>query len=274
MSIIKQFDKHFILYPRLLVVCFGLCNTFGLFYGKSTDKPEIITKHPMSTLQLYFSKASTFAQRTRVVLLEKGIDFTPIEIDFQNKPADFLQVSAYGKVPAIKHGNVTLYESAIINEYLEEVFPEPPLLPQDPAQKAIARIWIDYANTRFVPAFSKLLRGKDIQEQEQGRREFLEALLYLEQEGIGKLSNGGQYWLGEHLSLVDISFYPWFERLPVLEHFRNFTLPTETPRLQQWWENLRDRESIQAVANPVEFYLDRFSKILGTPATTSSGQSS
>jgi glutathione S-transferase len=65
---------------------------------------------------------------------------------------------------------------------------------------------------------------------------------------------------------VDISLYPWFERLPVLEHFRQFTLPAETPRLQAWWQGLRDRPSIQAVANPTSFYLERFTKILGTVA--------
>jgi len=215
----------------------------------------------MSNIQLYFAKASTFSQRTRVVLLEKGIDFTPIEIDLQNKPDGYTQISHYGKVPAIKHGDVEIYESAIINEYLDEVFPEPPLLPRDPAAKAIARIWIDYANTRLVPAFNKFLRGKDSQEQEQGRREFTEALLYIEQEGLGK----GDYLLGDQFSLVDISFYPWFERLPLLEHFRKFTLPAETPRLQTWWNSLSDRSSIQAVANPVDFYLQRFAKILGEP---------
>jgi glutathione S-transferase len=216
----------------------------------------------MSSLQLYYTKGSTFSQRTRAVLQEKGIDYTPIEIDLQHKPEGFTQISRYGKVPVIKHGEVEIYESAIINEYLEEVFPEPALLPHDPSAKAVARIWVDYANTRLVPAFNKLLRGKDTQEQEQGRREFLESLLYIEKEGLGKLSGNGPYWLGENFSLVDISFYPWFERLPVLEKFRNFTLPTETPKVQQWWENLRQRESIRAVANPTEFYIERFTKIL------------
>ena len=217
----------------------------------------------MSSLQLYYTKGSTFSQRTRAVLQEKGIDYTPIEIDLQHKPEGFTQISRYGKVPAIKHGEVEIYESAIINEYLEEVFPQPALLPHNPAEKAVARIWIDYADTRLVPAFNKLLRGKDTQEQEQGRREFLESILYIEEEGLGKLFGNGPYWLGENLSLVDISFYPWFERLPVLEKFRNFTLPTETPKVWQWWENLRQRESIQAVANPTEFYIERFTKILG-----------
>ncbi|HEY9619594.1 MAG TPA: glutathione S-transferase family protein [Crinalium sp.] len=228
----------------------------------------------MSTLQLYFAKASTFSQRTRVVVLEKGIEFTPVEIDLQNKPEGFTQISRYGKVPAIKHGNVSLYESAIINEYLDEVFPEPPLLPRDAGGRAIARLWIDYANTRFVPAFNKLLRGKDTQEQEQGRREFLEALLYLEQEGLGKRSGNGSYWLGDTFSLVDISFYPWFERLPLLEQFRQFTLPTETPLIQQWWSVVRDRDSIKAVANSTEFYLERFTKILGAPTPAGAAQKS
>lgn len=226
----------------------------------------------MTTLQLYFAKASTFAQRTRVVLLEKGIDFTPIEVDFQNKSPEFLQISRYGKVPAIKHEEVELYESAIINEYLEDVFPEPPLLPSDPGKRAIARIWIDYANTRFVPAFNKLLRGKDRQEQEQGRREFTEALLYIEQEGLGKLAGNEAYWLGDAFSLVDISFYPWFERLPLLHHFRKFKLPTETPRLQQWWERLRQRPSIQAVANSPEYYIESFTKVLGEPTAIGTSQ--
>ncbi len=226
----------------------------------------------MSTLQLYFAKGSTFSQRTRVVLLEKGIDFTPVEVDLQNKSDEFTRVSRYGKVPAIRHGDVEIYESAIINEYLEEVFPEPPLFPKDPAQKAIARIWIDYANTRLAPAFAKLLRGKDTQEQEQGRREFLEALLYLEQEGLGRLSGNGPYWLGETFSLVDISLYPWFERLPVLEHFRKFILPSETPRLQKWWNVVRDRPSIRSVENSTSYYIDRFTKILGEPTTTGAAQ--
>lgn len=226
----------------------------------------------MSTIQLYFAKASTFSQRTRVVLLEKGIDFSSTEIDLQNKPDSYTQISRYGKVPAIKHGDIEIYESAIINEYLNEVFPEPPLLPPNPGAKAIARIWIDYANTRFVPAFNKFLRGKDAQEQGQGQREFLESLLYIEQEGLGKLSGNGPYWLGDQLSLVDISFYPWFERLPLLEHFRNFTLPTETPRLQKWWNTVRDRESIRAVENPASFYLERFAKILGAPTPVVSAQ--
>lgn len=92
-------------------------------------------------------------------------------------------------------------------------------------------------------------------------------MLYIEREGLGRLSGAGPYWLGETFSLLDISFYPWFERLPVLDHFRKFTLPPETPRLQNRWNTVRDRPSVQAVENPASYYIDRFTKILGQPAT-------
>jgi glutathione S-transferase len=198
-------------------------------------------------------------------LLEKAVDFELTEIDLQNKPEWFSQISRYGKVPAIKHGTNEVYESAIINEYLDQVFPNPSLLPADPGARAIARIWIDYANTRFVTAFGKLLRGKDTAEQEQGRQELTDALLYIEQEGLGKLSSQEPYWFGEQLTLVDLTFYPWFERLPTLEHYRNFKLPAAAPRLQKWWDAVRDRPSVKAIENPVSFYLERYAKFVQEP---------
>lgn len=107
----------------------------------------------MVEVELFSATVCPFAQRSRLVLLEKGIEFKLIEIDLQHKPADFLQISPYGKVPVLRHGSARVWESAIINEYLEEVFPQPPLLPAEPAGRAISRISIDFANTQLVPAF-------------------------------------------------------------------------------------------------------------------------
>lgn len=227
----------------------------------------------MTTLQLYSAQACPFAHRTRLVLLEKGIEFELTEIDLQNKPVWFSEISRYGKVPAIKHGNAEVYESAIINEYLEEVFPDPALLPQDPAQKAIARIWIDYANTRFVPAFTKLLRSKTAEEQEQGRQELQEALLYLDRVGLSQISEASPYWLGETVSLVDLTFYPWFERLPVLDAYRSFSLPSEATRVKHWWETVRQRPAVQAIEHPVSFYLERYARFVEQPVALGGSRS-
>lgn len=99
----------------------------------------------MAGIVIYSATLCPYAHRSRLTLLEKGVEFQLIEIDLQNKPEGFTDISPYGKVPAIKHGYKRVWESAIINEYLDEVFPEPPLLPANAIDKAQARIWIDFA---------------------------------------------------------------------------------------------------------------------------------
>lgn len=83
----------------------------------------------MADIEIFSANACPYAQRTRFMLTEKGVPFSLTEIDLRNKPAWFKDVSPYGKVPVIRHRGQVIYESAIINEYLEEVFPEPPLMP-------------------------------------------------------------------------------------------------------------------------------------------------
>jgi len=94
----------------------------------------------MSGIELYSAEVCPFAQRSRMVLLEKRLDFTIAEIDLANKPDWFAQVLPYGKAPVLVHGDARIYESAIINEYLVAPFPEPALLPVAPALRAAARL--------------------------------------------------------------------------------------------------------------------------------------
>ncbi|NJL41935.1 MAG: hypothetical protein HC899_38720 [Leptolyngbyaceae cyanobacterium SM1_4_3] len=77
------------------------------------------------------------------------------------------------------------------------------------------------------------------------------------------------YWLGDTLSLVDLTFYPLFEQLPVLEHYHNFTLPLEAIRLRNWWNAMGDRPSVQRTKKPVSFYVEQYAKFLNpSPAVT------
>ncbi|MBU7585573.1 MAG: glutathione S-transferase family protein [Nostoc sp. TH1S01] len=158
------------------------------------------------------------------------------------------------------HGDRRVWESAVINEYLDEVFPNPPLLPNNAIGKAQARIWIDFANTRFVPAFSSLLRSPDIQKQEEAKKELYKHLEFIENEAFGKLSKDGPYWFGESISLVDFTFFPWFERWAALKKYRDFPLPAEFTRIKQWKHALKERDSVKAIANPKEFYIERYAK--------------
>jgi glutathione S-transferase len=212
----------------------------------------------MSDIKLYSARACPYAHRTRLVLGEKKIGFELIEIDLANKPAWYGGVSLYGKVPALEHAGARIVESAVINEYLEEVFPEPRLLPREPARRALARIWIDFANTRLAPAFGKVLWGASATDRETGKNELAAALERVEREALGKLSSSGPYFFGAEPTLVDLAFYPWFERLHALEQHSGFELPPAHERIRAFWDAVATRESVRAIANPTDFYLDRY----------------
>jgi len=219
----------------------------------------------MAELTLFSARACPFAHRTRLVLGEKGLDFELVEIDLQQKPAWFSTVSNYGKVPALQHKEHRLVESAIVNEYLDEVFPEPALLPEDPGTRAVARIWIDYANTRFVPAWGALLRAPSEAERASARDALFESLAYLETHALQKTSGKGPFWFGEQPGLVDLTFYPWFERWAALEHHRGPLPITKFERLQRWREALAARPSVKEIENPTPFYAERYARYAAPP---------
>lgn len=219
------------------------------------------------TLELYSASVCPFAHRTRLTLMEKGIDFQLIEIDLNNKPDWFSEVSPYGKVPVIKHQENRIWESAIINEYLEEAFPEPALLPDSPSKRALARIWIDFANTKLVPVFYKMLLEQNPEKQTKWKIQFQEQLQFMEKEGMQKLSCNGKYWFGNRLSLVDLTFYPWFERFCVLEHYRDVFIPSSCSILKHWWQEMFQRESVQQIKNAPEFYIAQYEKYANNTAS-------
>ena len=214
----------------------------------------------MSEIEIYSATLCPFAHRSRLTLLEKGVPFNLIEIDLQNKPANFREISPYGKVPVLKHGENRVWESAIINEYLDEAFPEHPLLPQEPILRAQARIWINFADTRLFAATGKLLYSQDSHQYPELVKELAEHLLFIENEGLLKISDDAPYWLGSEISLVDLTYYPWFEQWHVLAHYRGFQFPSGLNRLKKWWEAVASRQSVCAIAKSQEFYIESYAR--------------
>jgi glutathione S-transferase len=213
----------------------------------------------MQKLEIISSKSCPFAQRSRMVLLEKGIDFDFTEIDLDNKPDWFLKVSPYSKVPVIRHNGAVIWESAVINEYLDEVFPEPPLLPHDPVARASARVWIDFANNRMVPHVYKMMLRQDAEGQALHMRRLTEAVLLMEHEGLRRLSSG-PFWLGKNPSLVDFTFHPHVQRFAALEHYRGFVVPDECSRLREWMDAMSALASVQATRRTTAQLIDGWKK--------------
>jgi glutathione S-transferase len=201
-------------------------------------------------------------------LTHKQVDFELVEIDLRNKPAWYGEVSLYGKVPALEHRGQRIVESAIINEYVEEVVPEPALLPTGAGERARARILIDYANTRFVPAFGALLRAREPEEQAKAKKDLFESLAFLERNALPE-GAPSPFFGGRAPGLVDFAFYPWFERWPALDHYRNVPIPAEHHRLKAWVEAASALPAARKTANAPEFYVERYARQAGAPQAAS-----
>ncbi|HWO08817.1 MAG TPA: glutathione S-transferase C-terminal domain-containing protein, partial [Polyangiaceae bacterium] len=122
----------------------------------------------------------------------------------------------------------------------------------------LARIWIDFANTRLAAAFTKVLWGATDAERDAGRGELTSALERIEGEALAQLSGAGPYWFGAEPTLVDFAFYPWFERLPAFQEHTGLELPRGLERLGRWREAVSQRSSVLEIANPTAFYLERY----------------
>ena len=213
----------------------------------------------MADIHFITAEVCPFAQRTHLALVEKGLEYEHSEVDLKNKPAWFEAVSPYSKVPVLKHGDRVVYESAIINEYVEETWPEPALMPTDPFRRAQARISIDYCNTRFIDAFYDLLSAREPAAQAELAAKLTGCFESMEEAGLAALG-ADPYWLGSDVSLVDLAYWPFFERLPALTHYRGVGIPESCPRLKAWLAAMAERESVQRTRHEPDYYIQSYTR--------------
>ena len=214
----------------------------------------------MPDFQIISANVCPYAQRTRMVLQEKNLDFDVVEIDLKNKPDWFAGVSPYGKVPVLRHDGQTIYESAVINEYLDESFPTPSLMPGDPSSRALARIWIEYCNSQFCPLFYKILLAQDETIQKELAEKLIAVLSFIEEEGLAKLQGADPFWMGDAPNLVDFTYYPFFERFAVIEHYRGVAIPQDCQRLKDWLVIMSKHSSAIQTSNTEEFHINNYLK--------------
>lgn len=197
-------------------------------------------------IQLYDFKSSPNCQRVKVVLAEKNLPYEIIPVDLrkqEQKTPEFLKLNPYGKVPVLVDGGTVLYESCIINEYLNEKYPNPPLLPADPGRRAKVRIVIDYGLAHLDAPYQKLRVELMKQEKEQNRevvdsaRNNLRNLL----QPLEKELDDQPYLAGD-FSLADAALIPRFVRL---EGFAVFPDPS-LPGFGEYLQRMKSRPSVKA----------------------------
>lgn len=221
-----------------------------------------------SSIHFYFNPNCPYAQRSWMTLLELEIDFEPVEIALgkDNKTEWYLSMNPNGTVPTIKHGETIVYESSVVNEYLCEVFDDrATLMPSNSAARARLRTLILRCDAKFVKlAYSYLShkRQNDPAKNEQLQTQLIEELSFLD-ETIGK--TGGTYFLGEKVSLVDLSYLPFFERqIVALSVWKNFEIKQKNlPYLNKWLDSMFDRESFVKTKSEPERIKELYSLFLG-----------
>jgi glutathione S-transferase len=190
------------------------------------------------SLELISFKLCPFVQRSVITLLEKGHDFQITYINLDAPPPWFKDVSPLAKVPVLKVGGEVLFESAIINEYIDEITP-PSLHPIDSLTKAKNRAWIEFGSELLMIQF-RWIMSQDQCSYETNLKELQEKLQRLE-----TATSGGSFFNGETFSLVDAAFAPLFMRLELLKKWTNVDFYGTLPKIQHWSTAVLTKESVK-----------------------------
>ncbi len=195
--------------------------------------------------RLYNTQRCPYARRTRMVLYEKGVDFEVHEVDLSNKSEEFLSVSPYGKVPVLAVNGMSLYESNVVNEYLDEVHETPRLMPDNPEQRALARTWMAFADDYLFPFVFRIRmgsqRGFSEEQIQEARKKLRDSLSRLDHQLVGR-----EYLIGEY-TLADIAHAGNFHRLRELAERGDLSLK-DYPNVLAWMERVESRESYRESA--------------------------
>ncbi|XP_023539871.1 glutathione transferase GST 23-like [Cucurbita pepo subsp. pepo] len=191
----------------------------------------------MGEVKLHGSWASPFSNRVVWALELKGIPYEFVQEDLTKKSPLLLHYNpVYKKIPVLVHGGKPICESSIILEYIDETWPQKPLLPIDPLDRAAARFWIKFIEDKEATMRRIFVaRGEG---KEEARRESLEVLRTVEERGLG---GGGKFFGGDAINMVDLT-YGWIAVwMKVLEEVLDMKLieGPEFPRLQAWAESFR-----------------------------------
>ncbi|HYY34069.1 MAG TPA: glutathione S-transferase family protein [Gaiellaceae bacterium] len=181
-------------------------------------------------LTLYDAARCPYCARVRIVLAEKEVSFETVEIDLESRPAWLYEKNPVGRVPVLEEDGFVLPESRVIMEYLEESYPEPPLLPPEPAERALVRLWFERFDELAQPYYRVVFDGET--------PEALEAEL-------AKLDGAlaaSPYLVGSQFTLADVAYVPWIIRA---ETRAGIDL-REHESLRAWLARLAQRRSVAA----------------------------
>lgn len=196
---------------------------------------------------LYSGTTCPFSQRCRLVLFEKGMDFEIRDVDLFNKPEDISTMNPYGQVPILVERELVLYESNIINEYIDERFPHPQLMPADPVQRGRARLLLfNFERELFVHV--EALEKQDPKKIDKARVLVRDRLAQL-----APVVTKNKFMLGEDFSMIDVALAPLLWRLD----YYGIELPKTAAPVQKYAERIFSRPAFFEALTPPEKIMRR-----------------
>jgi glutathione S-transferase len=196
-----------------------------------------------AVLKLVSHKLCPYVQRAVIALAEKGVAFERIDIDLANKPDWFLKISPLGKVPVLtvttESGEVALFESNVICEYIEETQPGPKLHPIDPLERAGHRAWMEFGSAILSDLWG-LETTTDANTFEAKRQAVIAKFARVE-AALGP----GPFFAGRSFSLVDAVFAPIFRYFEIFDELSDLGVFAETPKVRAWRAALARRSSVR-----------------------------
>jgi len=158
-------------------------------------------------MRLYSGTTCPYSHRCRIVLFEKGMDFEVIDVDLMNKSEDVATINPYNKVPVLVERDLVLYEANIINEYIDERFPHPQLMPPDPVMRGRARLFLH----RFE---QELYSQVDIIEHGVAKSaDRARAVIRDNLTQFAQILTKQKFLLGDEFSMLDVAIAPLLWRL-------------------------------------------------------------
>lgn len=194
-------------------------------------------------MTLYSGTTCPFSQRCRIVLYEKGMDFEIIDVDVLNKPEDLAVMNPYNEVPVLVERDLILHESNIINEYIDERFPHPQLMPADPVMRARARLFLFRFEQELFVNVKTMEAGATGKEATRAREAIRDGLIT-----IAPIFAKQKFMLGDDFSMIDVAIAPLMWRL---EHY-GIDLGKNAAPILKYAERLFQRQSFIDSLTPAE----------------------
>jgi len=185
-------------------------------------------------MTMYSDPKSPYSHRVRLVLAEKSITVEIVDVDPLDLSEDLMDLNPYGTLPTLVDRDLTLYQSRIIMEYLDERFPHPPLLPVDPVSKAASRLFMHRVDHDWYRLLDQIEAGG--KPATKARKELRESLTV-----TAPVFASRPYFMSDDYSLVDCMIAPLLWRLPAL----GIELPPQAKPVDEYAKRLFDRPSFQ-----------------------------